>query len=304
MKPFILRLLIFLTIFFLVDKAFILVRYNSSKNEYDKRLELILNGEMNKELLVFGSSRGARGVIASQIQDSLSLNCFNLSYLKSNIEFHEFLLKKLITHNNPPRTIILVIDEVAEFKNSVLDFRIDKLIPLVNYSEIRQELVLQGEKNYFLSKLFVLSQLYKQNFDFRKKEIKRYDSIQICGSMPLSSKVMKKGFLKYEDAGYKYNLNKESEDKIRSFKNFERLCLDNNINLIYAFPPNYRNSSVDFMKRFRDLTNQKTKIYYYNEDEKQYKNSDNFIDDGHLNKKGAIIFTNELIEYLKINNIF
>ncbi|UPT70590.1 MAG: hypothetical protein M0D53_16190 [Flavobacterium sp. JAD_PAG50586_2] len=103
MKLFLKRLLLFSLIFFIVDKAFILVRSRCNENEYDKRLELILNGAMNKDLLIFGSSRGARGVIASQIEDSLNVKCYNLSYIKSNIEFHEFLLKVLIRHNKSPK---------------------------------------------------------------------------------------------------------------------------------------------------------------------------------------------------------
>jgi hypothetical protein len=299
MKLFLSKLIVFFLIFFIVDKAFILVRYNSSKNEYDKRLESILKGNMNKDLLILGSSRGARSIIASQIQDSLNINCFNLSYLKSNIVFHEFLLKKIINHNKPPKTIILVIDELAEFNNTVLDFRIDKLIPLVNYSEIREELIFQGEKKYFISNLFVLNQLYRQNFDFRKKTISKFDSIQICGSMPLITNEMKKGFFKYEKGNNKYSSNQESESNIKSFKNFEKLCLDNNIKLIYVFPPNFRKINTVFEKRFKELTDYRTNIFYYNLNEKEYRNSANFIDEGHLNKNGAIIFTNELIEYLK-----
>ncbi|UPT70592.1 MAG: hypothetical protein M0D53_16200 [Flavobacterium sp. JAD_PAG50586_2] len=71
--------------------------------------------------------------------------------------------------------------------------------------------------------------------------------------------------------------------------------------MIYAFPPNYREVNIDFQKRFEEIVDKRTKIFYYNEENKEYRNVANFIDDGHLNKNGAKIFTSELIEYLKHN---
>ena len=300
MRLFIIKIILFTAIFLIIDKIFILIRSTSSNKEYDKRLELVLKGEMNKDIVIIGSSRGARAIIASQIQDSLNISCHNLSYLKSNIEFHEFLLKKLIEHNDKPKIILLTIDEEAEFSKSVLEFRIDKLKPLVNYAEIRDELVLKGEKNYVLSNFFVLHQLNRSNFDFRQKKISRYDSISSCGSMPLASQYKEKGFIKFnEHFNNNYNSKNEEATKLISFKNFEKLCLNNNIKLIYVFPPNYRNSNSNFLRRFKELSDPKTIIYYYNENEMKYKDEVYFLDEGHLNAKGAVIFTDEIIAYLR-----
>jgi hypothetical protein len=297
MKLFFIRLLSFCSLFFVIDKAFVVVRSQTSYREYDKRLEYILDGQMNKDLLILGSSRGARGIIAKQIQDSLGGSSFNLCYLNSNILFHEYLLKKIIKHNDKPKIVLLVIDGHEEFNNR-LQFRTDRLIPLVNNQEIRQDLITLGEKNKILSSLFVLHQLYRSNFFFREKIITKSDSMLPCGSMPYKMKKPRKD-LKYINCIIDdYDLKSEESYKIKSFTNFEKICIENNIKLMYVFPPNFYPLPKQFKTRFEKLTNKQTYIHYANEHEVVYKKQIYFKDDGHLNNNGAVIFTNELIKHL------
>ena len=80
MKKFIVKILIFSTVFFLFDRLFYIFLDLSPKQEVDKRLDYVINGNMNKDLIIIGSSRGARDLIAKQIEDSLNISCYNLSY--------------------------------------------------------------------------------------------------------------------------------------------------------------------------------------------------------------------------------
>ena len=74
----------------------IFLREKSSKLEVDNRLEKIITGKIKADILVFGSSRGARSVIASQISDSLHTSAYNLAFPGSDITFHSFLLEQLL----------------------------------------------------------------------------------------------------------------------------------------------------------------------------------------------------------------
>ena len=114
MKKFLIQILLFSFTFFLFEKVFYVSLYVSPKLEIDKRLEYIINGNMNKDLIVLGSSRGARNIIASQIEDSLNISSYNLSYPGSDIEFHKFLLQSLIKYNEKPKIVLLVVDDNAE----------------------------------------------------------------------------------------------------------------------------------------------------------------------------------------------
>ena len=123
MKKFLIRLVIFTVFFFLVDKLFIFVRNAGPQLEVDRRLEMILEGQINAEVLVFGSSRGARSVIAQRFIDSLGVSAYSLAYPGSDVTFHEYLLRQTleVKGNKKPKTVILVVDDSDELKPAKRD---------------------------------------------------------------------------------------------------------------------------------------------------------------------------------------
>ena len=118
MKPFIFKLCLFCITFFIVEKVFYIFLQISPSLEVDKRLEKLIDGEINKDLIILGSSRGARNIIASQLDSALGISSYNLSYLGSDITFHEFILETYIKFNNPPKIVVLVIDEPDAFQQN------------------------------------------------------------------------------------------------------------------------------------------------------------------------------------------
>ncbi len=299
MRAFIYKLLVFFIIFFIFDKVFIVVREITPQFESDKRLERIITGNINKKILVFGSSRGARNVLVSDIENELNMESYNLSYLGSDIEFHLFLFKKLLKYNQKPEIVILVVDEIEELvDDKYIRFRLDRLYPLIKYKDVREELIARNEKNRLLSNLFILHQLNKVNFNFKKRSFSSLDSIQNCGSMPISSQ---KENIKWEYNSDKKNYSKIKEipHKVKSFKEFRNLCIENDIKFIIAFAPNFRDQCVSFVRRIKELGGNETYYMNYDTSDIRYYNSEYFYDNTHLNKIGAVMYTSELINYLK-----
>jgi hypothetical protein len=259
---------------------------------------MIITGEMNKDILVFGSSRGARNVLASKIEEELGIKSYNLSYLGSDIEFHLFLLKQVIKHNKKPDKVILVVDEFEELiPNKYIRFRLDRLYPLVKYREIRDELVNRNEKKRFISKISILHQLNRSNFYIRKKSFNKLDTIKSCGSMPLS--------FQKENIRWQYNTGRKdyvSEDelsiKLKSFLIFKNLCRKNKIDLVIAFPPNFRSQNDSYINRIKELGGVESFFVNYDTSDSRYKDNRFFYDHYHLNLQGAEIFTSEIIEFL------
>ena len=97
---------------------------SSPSKEVDKRLEFVLKGKINKDIIILGSSKGSRDIIASQLESETNQTAYNLSYPGSNIEFHEFMLRTLVTFNNAPKMVILTVDNPIQFLNeSLINFR-------------------------------------------------------------------------------------------------------------------------------------------------------------------------------------
>ena len=299
MKQFLINIAIFIVLFFIFDRMFLILRNYSPTIQKDKRLELVLNGKMNKDIVIFGSSRGARDVLACSIQDLLGKSCYNLSYPGSNIEFHEFLLRTLIEFNKKPKIVLLVLDDSSEFLKSNLTDRKDVLYPLIKYKYIRNELVRKKVKNPLLSDIFILHQLNKANFKLKKQKFTALDSIDICGSMPISFQRERR------NAKWNYGENNfyKIEDEVNIYKEcfsrFQKICEDKGIKLILVFPPNFSNLNNYFFKRVLNLSNNNN-YFVYNQNDFRYKESEYFHDGSHLKINGAKIFTQEIIDFLKL----
>jgi hypothetical protein len=292
------KLLLFAAIFFIYDKIFLIVANLSAENECDKRLEYVIKSEINKDIIIAGSSRGARDVIAGRIEDRTGLSTYNLCYPGSNVEFHSFILRTLVKFNKSPRIVLLVVDDNSEFKlKEKVAFRKDRLYPLVKYSYIRQELIDIGIKDKYLSKFFVLHQLNMYNFDLRKKRFSSLDTIKNCGSMPISWQRKNRDW-NYVSGDRIYLEDNEIIEKINAYKEIIETCKSNDIVLVVVFPPNFQTHSKSFENRIRQLSGTDVIYYIYDNKNPIYTDKNYFYDEEHLKLNGAIVFTDELINFL------
>ncbi|OEK08852.1 hypothetical protein A8C32_00825 [Flavivirga aquatica] len=296
MKHFLKHIILFSIIFFVVEKGCYYFIQHAPTKEYDKRLELILKGEMNKDVVIIGSSRGANNIIAKQLEQETKLSTYNLSYRGSNIDFHEFILSTLLKYNKPPKKVFLVIDPVYEFKKEkTLNFRIDRLFPLKKYNYINNELIKRNKKN-ILSKFFCVSRVSKKDFNLKKVNVLPINIMSSHGSKIITSK--KERIMTFNNNIEIYSKQDEKQEQIDSFYKIQALCKLQEIELIFVFPPNHSRFNMSFYKRFRKLIKKENRILVYDTLNPKYKNKDYYRDESHLLKKGAEIFTSEISEFI------
>ena len=298
MKAFIIKSIFFVILFFVLEKILFVFIFTAPYYENDRRLEKVLKGNLNKELYVIGSSRGARNIIAGQIEDSLGVSCFNLSYPGSNIIFHEFILKAIIKHNKAPKIILLTVDDMFQFfESEVLTFRFERLYPLVYYNYVNDLLVERGKKT-FLSKYLALARVNRVNFRFKKIKAGPLDVLMDCGSMPIPFK-KRDLILTRKTEKENYDISFELVEKIDAFKSFQNICAEHKIKLFVVFPPMLRSGSSSFENRIKMLSLDDVNYIKFNDLNTAYKKNNFYYDEGHLNTKGAVIFTNDVISNLK-----
>jgi hypothetical protein len=304
MRRFIKNCFLFLVCFFILEKSFILLRNNLPERELDKRLEYVINGKINADIVVIGSSRGARDIVASQLAESLGATAYNLSYPGSNIYFHEYLLTNLVKNGNKkPKLIILAVDDPYEVGNDpTIQFRLDRLYPLVKYKCIRNTLIEHGEKNRGLSGLFVVHQLSVSSFDIRKKKFTYQDTLFNDGSMPISWQ-SERFDRRFNTKVSVYSKDKEEQSKVKSFDNFLTTCRNNNIELLLVCAPNFSNPTAGFRQRMMELAGSDNHIMQYDTANPVYTNPDYYYDASHLKLDGATIFTAEIATCIKQNKL-
>lgn len=297
MKRFLLHIALFVLLFLIIDQIFYVFIAHAPKKEYDQRLQQVLDGQMNKDVIILGSSRGANNIIAKQLEDSTGWSAYNLSYRGSNIEFQEFLLKTLLKYNQPPKYLLLVIDNESEFKTvSTLNFRYDRLFPLKNYSYINDYLVLHHKQNV-LSKYLNLACVKRKDFSWSPKSVLPINVLTSHGSK--INALDSDSTLVYKEEIKPYDTLDEDIKKLNAFKSIQHMCDTNGIQLIYVFPPNFVVFNTNFYKRFKELDVDTNNVMIYNQKELKYQNYKYFKDESHLNKFGAEVFTKELSEYIK-----
>jgi hypothetical protein len=296
MNQFLKQVVILFLIFFIAEKAVYYFINNAPKKEQDNRLELVLKGEMNKDVIVLGSSRGAHGLDAELLEKKIQKETYNLSFRGSDIVFQEFVLKKLLKYNKAPERILLVIDNIYEFKdNKTLNFRIDRLLPLKNYSGINDELIKRDKKSV-LSKILCLSRVSREDFNLKKIKSAPQNQINSHGSILLDPNI--KEDFSYINLKTNYSILNENTNKLKAFENIQKLCDEYQVELFYVFPPDLKTFNNSFFKRFKKLVSNERKIIVYDTTDLRYKESRYFKDETHLAKTGASIFTTEISTYL------
>jgi hypothetical protein len=298
MKTFIIKIVVFSIIAFAVDKMFIFPMNSLPKMQHDKRLEMLLTGKINADIYIYGSSRASRDIVPKQIKDSLKSSCYNLGFLGSNIEFHNFLIQQTLKTNKKPKLIILTLDDKMLQNNPRLGFRMDKLYPLVKYDYVNTLVNEKNKKSKVLSYIFH-SYRIKENFpgNFRKSKPHRLDSIFEFGSQTVSFRNKKFKDTTYKTIAQSYSSEEENKNLITEFTSIIETCEKNNIPLLLVYPPDFKPTNIEFLNRVKSLTNGNP-LLVYSQNELRYKMAYYFSDVSHLNKKGAEIFTNEVIKYI------
>ena len=293
------KVLLLLIICLMVDRFLIFFIDRKIEANFDWRIEKVMDGEVNADVLVIGSSRGARGIIASEITENTHRSAFNFCYPGSNLLFHHFLLKTYLKFNKKPKTIVLSIDDDFAFKESPwLSFRNNALYAFTKYDYINEELIGQQENHPF-SRYFNIARLRKIHLDFGPPELEDTDILWKCGSMPIPFNNKVVIFGARDTSNVTYDVSSEANWYVEAYKQIIEDCKALGIQIYVVLPPNYRPLNPAFLKRVKEVTPKSAEIFVYNQSQKAYADSNYFYDPSHLQQNGARLFTKEFSDYLK-----
>ena len=309
MKKFILKILFFILpiiVLAVVADIFISSQLRNSKTFAHGELAIwkdIYAGNIDSDIVIYGSSRAWVHIDPLRIEDQLGGSAYNLGVDGHNFWLQHLRHLELLKHNRTPKTIILSVDTRSLQKRGDL-YNLEQFLPFIKQKEIRNYTSAYEGFSYLDYQVPFLRYIGKR--EAMKEAISIYRGIE-------SDKMIRvkgyKGFDEEWNSDFdkakkkmKYYEVQLDTTSISLFDSFLKECATKKIELIMVYTPEYIEGQ-EFTKNRSDiiqLFQEKSEQYQfpfldYSNDtlsyDKQY-----FYNAMHLNKTGAELFTDKLIE--------
>ena len=316
MKKFLIQLVLFLlpviAIAFVADRVLNSTLKKSKTSDYEVWNNL-LEGKINSDIVIYGSSRAWLHINPKVFEDSTGLNTYNLGIDGHNFYMQNLRHELLLEYNKPPKIIILSLD------NFTLDKKKDLYNPEQFLPYLGNEKIATATKTYFGLSYFDYK-LPLIRYAGQKDALKNALKILVKPSMNKIDRY--KGFsgqeLQWNDdldkalALQKKYVQHFDSATIVLFDHFLQSTLTKKIKVVMVYSPEYIGGQQFVSNReklfsiYRQMSEKyKIPFFDYSADtlctEKKY-----FYNSQHLNAKGADIFTRMLIHDMrtKIPGIF
>jgi hypothetical protein len=261
----------------------------------------LLQNKKNTDFIILGSSRAKYHINPTLLYNLYNGNGYNAGVAGTGgIIYNYMLLNLLISKNIKPKAVILQVDPYYYFTSGVENYT-NELLPLYPYiGESRPLSSFIYKNTSYAEKFKLFFHSYRYNgkfFGVLYNYTKRSSFKGNNGFEALTGKIDTTSFspaMALEKAQY------YSNTKISALNNFITTCKTESIKLLVVIMPTYKNSS--FFKQANDTItgilrkDSNVKIYdFYNfEKTSLLQSPDLWKDGGHLNSKGAAIFSKQL----------
>jgi hypothetical protein len=280
-----------------------------------EKLDEIFIGNTNYNLLLLGNSKVQFGMHPGVIDSVAKVNSYNLGYAASGFATMHLLLKSYLVNHTPPKKLVWCVQESMFFNSNDLSNK------LLFYNYLPNQLVknlMDSFKQPYQLPLFFSPAKYLYFDDYNKSNIAAgyLHKSQFTNSDMYSYK----GYTISKNANHGVQFNPPPSfdaDTIQHqslfyFNSILDICRQHKISILFIWPPNANDKS----KQKTIIGNQKLMIWM---DSICVKNNaklirfDNgnvfsqteFIDDGHLNYKGSLHFSNvigKILDSLQAEN--
>jgi hypothetical protein len=309
MKFFILKLFVFIAplifISFLAD-SFISTTLRKAKHKYYVAWNDLLNGNLQSDVLIYGSSRARAHIDCKILEDSLALPTYNLGLDGYTFEM-QFCRHRLVMKNNKKPTYILMSLDYATLSQKDELYQAEQFAPYFNDGIIK-ETIKQRKGfdfwDYYLPLIRYTGNLSQLTYAFniflrpqinKSNRYKGYYNTNIQWTKDFEEAKKRKNHLK---------VNIDSST-LHLFGAFLKSLKENNINPIFVFTPVYIDGQA-FISNKEAVFNlyQEFSIRYniplmdYSSDS-ICNNKKYFYNTTHLNLEGSTMFSKKLASDLK-----
>lgn len=255
----------------------------------------------NEDIIIFGSSRGARQYHPDVFEKRLGLSYYNASREGNFMLYHGAVLQSILQRYTPK--LVILDFRYGEFKKSAENYdRLSCLLPYYKaHPEMRQIIEQRGsyEKVKLLSSIYPFNSLpfriAVRNMPFYKEE-----------------RPVNKGYIFY-DKVYGKPMKKSNDPAqysldtniVKCYESFLQSCVSRNIRLLVVVTPYFsiKNKNDTSIKLAVEIARRhNVKFIDYSQDSFFLNRPELIADPIHLNNNGAVVLSNMLVDSLNNEN--
>jgi hypothetical protein len=269
----------------------------------------LYDGNVNAEVVIYGSSRALKHIDPKMLGDSLLKTAYNLGVNGHSFRSQYFRNSLLLKYNSKPEIIIQTLDVTSFEKESDL-YNQDQFLPYMLNNEDMYRSVYNGFKllDYKLPMIrfygkkeafLEICRLILNISDNKPVRIKGYLPWDRTWNNDLMEAQKKLGSLEV----------KSDSSMIQLFERYLNECNQKNIKLIFVYTPEYIEGQKfvgnrsDILALYYRLSKKfNIPFFDYSNDPISFQ-KDFFYNSGHLNRRGAELFTGKLVCDIKKSQI-
>lgn len=301
MRTFFSKLLAFLFLYFIVDYGigFLLSTVYADIEKGDiGRNNYITNNLTDKDILIFGSSRAIHHYDPDIIGDSLSMTCYNCGDDGMGIILNYARLQAILSRYTP-KLIIYDIEPGFDIERNDNLRYLGKLKPY--YPKYNLQPIFNSVSDREQYKM--LSQLYRYNSQLFDILIQRLSSSTLTARDYKYAPLDKT--MDYEPEPIPFSPYEVDSLKVKYLKSFIKECNKKGVTLFLTISPKYKNTTELDLNPIIGENNLNVRVISHYADSAFNFRKQLFVDQNHLNKNGAIIYSNciasEIIKDLSMN---
>lgn len=245
------------------------------------------------DVLIFGSSKANHQFYPDVFEKRLNLTYYNAGRDGSSIFYHYSILQSVLKRYTPK---MIVLEMTREFEKKQISY--DRISMLLPYYESHPSIRPIIEMRSRFEKVKLISNIYPYNsliFSIisGNSEFNRIRNSDIKGYVPLTREWNEP--IQHFSVPFKDQID---STKIRVFESFVKACKNSGVKLYIVASPNYY--VMDYVDRSNFIAKQiarkyNVKFFNYSNDSLFLATPSFFADNMHLNDKGAIAFSNILV---------
>lgn len=310
MTKFIKKTIIFILILFFLLFTFEMIVNTGLRKSDDFLLSEwndIVNGEINSDIIINGSSRAWVHISPKILEENINLSTYNLGLdgFHFNMQYARF--KSFLEYNVKPKVVIQTLDIFSLVNRNGL-YKKEQFYPYLNENHIYEATQDYKGLNWFDYNLPLIK--YRTDPEYLIKGFLEFFSLyHFTNDKYKGFEAQKRewgnSFKKFHNENKNGIEQKVNEDILLLFDTFLKKCKENNIQVLLVYPPEYIEAQrlytnrEEIIKIYREFAI-KYNFYFldYSDSFLSYKNK-YFYNSQHLNKNGAVKFSNILAEDLK-----